>query len=124
MKMRTIKEEFKNIARNKMLLITVLASCLIPFLYTFFFLKSVWDPYGETQNLPIAVVNQDQATTYNKKKLNLGKSLTKQLKKNTAMKWEFVSASKAKTGLKHQKYYMIITIPKNFSKSVTTVLNH
>ena len=54
-----IKQEFKNIYHNKVLLVSTLVICVIPFLYSIFFLKSVWDPYGNTQDLPVAVVNKD-----------------------------------------------------------------
>ena len=67
-----IKDEFKFIGKNKLILVSVLVIILIPFLYSIFFLKSVWDPYGDTQNLPVAVVNLDQPVTYQGKKLNVG----------------------------------------------------
>ena len=46
-----------------------------------------------------------------------------QLKENGDLDWHFVSAEKAQYGLSHKKYYMVITIPENFSKNATTVLN-
>lgn len=45
---------------------------LIPFLYAIFFLTSVWDPYGDTKELPVAVVNQDQAVKYQGKRFAWG----------------------------------------------------
>ncbi|ETA73666.1 hypothetical protein LEQ_1104 [Ligilactobacillus equi DPC 6820] len=96
---------------------------IIPFLYSFFFLKSVWDPYASTGSLPVAVVNQDQAVTYRGKEFAVGQQLVKKLKKNDQMGWHFVTKEKADYGLSHKKYYMVITIPKNFSKNATTVLN-
>ncbi|GAC45476.1 integral membrane protein [Pediococcus acidilactici NGRI 0510Q] len=55
-----VRKEWKFIRNNKLILISVLAIIFIPFLYSIFFLKSVWDPYGDTKNLPVAVVNLDQ----------------------------------------------------------------
>lgn len=54
-----IKGEFRHIIHNRLLLLSVTVICFIPFLYSIFFLKSVWDPYGSTRNLPVAVVNKD-----------------------------------------------------------------
>lgn len=51
-----IKAEFRHIRRNHLLLLSSIVICFIPFLYSIFFLKSVWDPYGSTQDLPVAVV--------------------------------------------------------------------
>lgn len=118
-----IKEEFKNILQHKILIATIIGIMFIPFLYSVFFLKSVWDPYGNTQYLPVAVVNEDKTVYYQGKKFAVGSELVKELKKNNDLDWHFVSAKKAQYGLSHKKYYMVLTIPKNFSKNATTVLD-
>ena len=121
--MKMVQNEFKFIAKNKIILISLIAIMIIPFLYSIFFLKSVWDPYGSTGNLPVAVVNNDVPTTYEGQKLNAGKDLVKELKKNDQIGWRFVSAKKAKQGLKDKEYYTVITLPKNFSANAATVLD-
>ncbi|GET16934.1 membrane protein [Ligilactobacillus agilis] len=121
--MRMIIEEFKNLKRHKILIATILGIMSLPFLYSLFFLKSVWDPYGSTSYLPVAVVNKDQATYYQGKKFQVGHDLVSKLKDNDDLEWHFVSEKEANDGLSHKKYYMVITIPKNFSKNATTVLN-
>ena len=118
-----IKQEFKNIYHNKILLISTLVICIIPFLYSIFFLKSVWDPYGNTQDLPVAVVNKDDPVVYQGRKMDVGDQTIKNLKTNHALKWEFVSAKKAQEGLKDRKYYTVVTIPKDFSKNAATVMD-
>ena len=118
-----IIEEFKNLKRHKILIATILGIMSLPFLYSLFFLKSVWDPYGNTSYLPVAVVNKDQATYYKGKKFQVGHDLVSKLKDNDDLEWHFVSEKEANEGLSHKKYYMVITIPKNFSKNATTVLN-
>ncbi|WP_245155332.1 YhgE/Pip domain-containing protein [Levilactobacillus yiduensis] len=118
-----IKGEWNYIRHNRLILISVLAIMFIPFLYSIFFLKSVWDPYGETGSLPVAVVNQDKPVTYQGQKLNVGDQTVTNLKKNHQLGWKFVSAKTAADGLKHHKYYTIITIPKNFSANAATALD-
>ena len=118
-----IKDEFKFIGKNKLILVSVLVIILIPFLYSIFFLKSVWDPYGDTQNLPVAVVNLDQPVTYQGKKLNVGKQTVNKLKNNTKLGWHFVSKAQADKGMKANKYYTVITLPKDFSKNAATILD-
>ena len=46
---------------NKKLLKTVIfiAVLLIPVIYSFFYLKSYWDPYGNLEDLQVAIVNKD-----------------------------------------------------------------
>lgn len=121
--MKMIKAEFENIAKHKILTATICAMMIIPFLYSVFFLKSVWDPYGNTGHLPVAVVNKDQSVKFQSKNFAVGDQLVDQLKENGDLDWHFVSAEKARYGLSHKKYYMVITIPENFSKNATTVLN-
>lgn len=121
--MKMVKAEFENIAKHKILTATICAMMIIPFLYSVFFLKSVWDPYGNTGHLPVAVVNKDQSVKFQSKNFAVGDQLVDQLKENDDLDWHFVSAKKARYGLSHKKYYMVITIPENFSKNATTVLN-
>ncbi|MEK1358291.1 YhgE/Pip domain-containing protein [Limosilactobacillus fermentum] len=118
-----IKAEFRHIRRNRLLLLSVIVICFIPFLYSIFFLKSVWDPYGSTQNLPVAVVNEDRAVKYQGQTLKVGAQLVQELRKNKQLKWEIVSKQTAKEGLAHRKYYTVVTIPKDFSKNAATVLD-
>lgn len=118
-----IKAEFKNILHNRLLLISTVVICIIPFLYSIFFLKSVWDPYGSTENLPVAVVNKDVPVEYRGQTMDIGHRMVKELKKNKQLKWEIVSPEKAHYGLTHRKYYTVVTIPKDFSKDATTVLD-
>ena len=118
-----IKAEFKNILHNRLLLISTTVICIIPFLYSIFFLKSVWDPYGSTENLPVAVVNKDVPVEYRGQRMDIGHRMVKELKKNKQLKWEIVSPEKAHYGLTHRKYYTVVTIPKDFSKNATTVLD-
>ncbi|MGY5340672.1 YhgE/Pip domain-containing protein, partial [Levilactobacillus spicheri] len=118
-----VKGEWSYIRHNRLILISVLAIMFIPFLYSIFFLRSVWDPYGETGELPVAVVNQDQPVTYQGQKLNVGSQTITNLKKNDQLGWHFVSKDEAAQGLKDRKYYTVITIPKNFSKNAATALD-
>ena len=67
--MKMIKAEFENIAKHKILTATICAMMIIPFLYSVFFLKSVWDPYGNTGHLPVAVVNKDQSVKFQSSKI-------------------------------------------------------
>ena len=74
-----IKEEIKSLFHNKLLLVVLAAIILIPSIYAGLFLSSMWDPYGDLEYLPVAVVNKDIPVTYNEKELSIGKELTKEL---------------------------------------------
>lgn len=118
-----IKAEWKNIAKSTWLKIVLCAIMIIPMIYACVFLGSMWDPYGQTDQLPVAVVNKDKEVEYNGSTMDIGKQLSDKLAKNDSMDFNIVSFSKAQKGLKDGKYYMIITIPENFSKNATTLLD-
>ena len=118
-----IKAEWKNIAKSTWLKIVLCAIMIIPMIYACVFLGSMWDPYGKTDQLPVAVVNKDKEVEYNGSTMDIGKQLSDKLAKNDSMDFNIVSSSKAQKGLKDGKYYMVITIPENFSKNATTLLD-
>lgn len=118
-----IKAEWKNIAKSTWLKIVLCAIMIIPMIYACVFLGSMWDPYGQTDQLPVAVVNNDKEVEYNDSTMDIGKQLSDKIAKNDSMDFNIVSSSKAQKGLKDGKYYMIITIPENFSKNATTLLD-
>ena len=62
-----IKNEWKNLLKNKMLVVVVMAIIIIQVIYAGLFLKSMWDPYGNLDNLPVAVVNKDKAVNMREK---------------------------------------------------------
>ena len=118
-----IKQEWKNILKNHWIQIVLVALILIPSIYTVVFLGSMWDPYGNSGDLPVAVVNKDKAVEYNDKKLDVGDQLVDKLKDNDSLDFHFVNSKEANKGLKDGDYYMVITIPSNFSKNATTLLD-
>lgn len=118
-----IKAEWKNIAKSTWLKIVLCAIMIIPMIYACVFLGSMWDPYGQTDQLPVAVVNKDKEVKYNGSTMDIGKQLSDKLSKNDSMDFNIVSSTKAQKGLKDGNYYMVITIPENFSKNATTLLD-
>jgi len=116
-------DDIKDIFTNFALLIVVLALCILPSLYAWFNIYASWDPYGNTGNIPIAVVNKDKGTTLSDKNINVGDQVVKKLKDNDALGWEFVNSDYAKKGLENGKYYATIEIPSSFSEDLASILS-
>ena len=106
---------------NKILLAVTIAVIIIPAIYTTLFLGSMWDPYGNAGQLPTAVVNHDRPVVFEGKTLNLGKDLMEELKGNNSLDFCFPSDEDAEEGLRNGRYYMVITIPENFSESAASL---
>ena len=103
--------------------IAMAAIVLIPTIYTTLFLGSMWDPYGNVDQLPVAVVNNDKSVDYEGKTLAVGDELVDKLKENDQLDFHFVSADKAEKGIADGTYYMVITIPSDFSENASTLMD-
>ncbi|SFC80166.1 putative membrane protein [Bacillus sp. OV322] len=118
---KSVKGEYRNIYKTPKLLIAVIAILFIPFLYGGTFLWAFWNPYGNVDKLPVAIVNLDKGADYNNKKLTVGKDLAEKLKEKKTFDFHFITEKEANRGLQNQKYYMKIEIPEDFSKNATTL---
>lgn len=115
-------EELKALIKSPKLWVTMIGVALIPALYNLSFLGSMWDPYGNVDDLPVAVVNQDKSSTLNDQTLSIGDDMVDSMSKNKALDYHFVSAEKAEEGLANGDYYMVITLPKNLSEKAASLL--
>ena len=120
-KNKMLQAEWKHLFDNKILLISMAVISFIPILYSGFFLGSIWDPYGQTKNLPVAFVNEDKGASLNGKSLNVGESVEKKLKDNHDLGWEFVSKQQADEGVNSGHFYAVVTIPHDFSQKAASI---
>ena len=120
-KNKMLQAEWRHLFNNKILLISMAVISFIPILYSGFFLGSIWDPYGQTKNLPVAFVNEDKGASLNGKALNIGESVEKKLKDNHDLSWEFVSKQQADEGVNNGHFYAVVTIPSDFSQKAASI---
>lgn len=120
-KNKMLQAEWRHLFNNKILLISMAVISFIPILYSGFFLGSIWDPYGQTKNLPVAFVNEDKGASLNGKSLNVGESVEKKLKDNHDLGWEFVSKQQADEGVNSGHFYAVVTIPSDFSQKAASI---
>jgi putative membrane protein len=98
----------------------VIAIVLVPLLYGALYLWAFWDPYGKLDRLPIALVNLDRPATADGETVNAGSDLAAKLLEDGAVDWSLVSAEEAAAGLHDQRYYLSLTIPRDFSASLAS----
>lgn len=101
----------------------LVASCVIPGLYSWLNVAANFDPYSLTGNVPIAVANNDRGTSVNDQTMNIGDQTVESLKKNHDLGWRFVDEHEAIAGVESSKYYAAIVIPKDFSANFTSALS-
>lgn len=116
-----LHKDCQEVLKNRLITIIVVALMIFPSLYAWFNIEAFWDPYGNTKNLSVAIVNQDKDYEFKNQKLNFGNDIVKNLKENRSLDWNFVNSKTAMEGLNTGRYYAILTIPKDFTKSLMSV---
>ena len=113
------------ILKNPIAIIVTIGVCIIPSLYAWFNIAANWDPYKNTQTMPVAVVSEDiGAEVGNQGYLNAGSMVTDKLKDNTQLQWTFVSSKEeALEGVSAGTYYAAIILPKDFTSDLASVLS-
>ena len=106
----------KSTIKKIMPIVIFLVVLLIPVIYSFFYLKSYWDPYGDLTGLQIAIVNLDEGENGE----NQGKEFVKTLKDDGTFKICDVTLTQANEGMQNGEYYATITIPSNFTKCLNS----
>ena len=121
----TMFKEWKAIFKKPTFIIVMIGISLIPALYNIIFLSSMWDPYGQLSDLPVAVVNNDKEASYNGNSMSIGKDMVSNLKENKTLDFHFVDEEEGKKGLENGDYYMVVTLPSDLSEKAASILtNH
>lgn len=93
---------------------------LVPVIYGSIYLAANWDPYGRLQDLPVAVVNEDQPVTYNKQQVHAGQDFTDNVVAGQDFDWHVTDATEAEEGLREGRYYLTVHVPKDFSANLVS----
>lgn len=117
--------DLKRCTSNIIGIIVLMGLAIVPTLYAWFNIAASWEPYGNTGNLKVAVVNDD--TGYQGDLLptsvNLGDAVVSQLRENDSFDWQFVTGDEAVEGVESGEYYAALVIPENFSSRIMTVFS-
>lgn len=115
--------DIKNIVSNPAALLIAIGLCILPSLYAWINIKACWNPYANTGNIPVAIVNEDEGTEINGKSVNIGNEIVHELKKNKSINWVFVDSWQGNYGLNNGTYYSLIDIPSNFSTGMVSLVS-
>lgn len=118
---KIFKRDLFKIKKNYAAIVIVIGLCIIPSLYAWINILACWDPYANTGNLPVAVVNKDEGAVINSKEINVGEQVIENLKENKSIKWEIIDEWQANNALNQGTYYAIIEIPQNFSNGLVSL---
>lgn len=104
--------------RGPLPVIALIFVALVPLLYGAIYLSANWDPYGNLDRLPVAVVNEDRPVDYNGETIAAGRDFTDGLVEDNNFGWHVVDRAEAQRGLREGDYYLTVFVPADFSESL------
>lgn len=136
-------DDVKHLLKNPVAIIVTLGLIILPSLYAWFNILANWDPYGNTNNLKIAVANNDAGISIAEAVpdyyslpnvdelaldpettiMNIGDTFVENLHNNDQINWTFVAYEEALAGVEDGEYYAAIVVPENFSSDFFSFLN-
>ena len=111
--------EFRRFRTPLQRIALVFAVC-VPLLYGALYLWSNWDPYGQLNKIPVAVVNQDRPVTAQGQQVDAGELFVGELRKDPIFDWRFVDRDEAARGVSDGRYYFTISVPADFSAKLAS----
>src|SRR5690625_3280933 len=120
--MKTLRLATSEIARHSRPLnrLAVIFLLIVPTLYGALYLWSNWDPYGDLDQVPVAVVNEDEPVTVDGTDIAAGEELVDKMLQEPMFGWQVTDAKDAADGLEDGRYYITITIPDDFSANLAS----
>ena len=111
---------FKGVPRLALLFVL-----LLPLLYGVIYLGANWNLYDNIDEIKVAVVNNDKPTKFEGMEIDGGGQFVEALRDRPVFDWQFLdSEEEAREGLREGEYYMVITVPENFSSNLVSAGNY
>ncbi len=121
--LRVFARDVKRIARTPAAWLVALFLIVLPSLYTWFNVAGFWNPYENTGNLRICVVNEDGGAHDDVLgDLELGSQIVDQLKGDHQLGWDFTDRDQAMQAVEAGEAYAAFVIPRDFSEDMATIL--
>src|SRR5699024_9445106 len=117
------KTDMKDIGTKWVAAILIGGLILLPSRYAWVNIKAMWDPYSQTDQIPVGIVNEDTGSMVRDKEIHAGDELVDNLKENNDMDWKFVDREEAMDKVEYGDYFAVIVIPEDFSESLSTVID-
>lgn len=112
--------ELRRFGRGRLPRIAVVAIVLVPLLYGALYLWAFWDPTGNLDKLPVALVNADTGAVRDGEQLNAGDEVVTKLLESDDLDWQVTNAQDASSGVLDGRYYFAVTVPADFSADLVS----
>lgn len=115
--------DLRRLCKTPRVWVIILGVMITPALYSWFNIPGFWDPYENTGNIRVAVVNEDKgASSTVTGAINVGNQVVEQLRKNHELGWQFMDVDTADRELKRGNVFASIIIPSSFSQDMVNLI--
>ena len=120
--LRVLKRDVLRLLKVPPALVVVLALLILPSVYTWYNVVGFWNPYDNTGNLRVCVVNEDAGGSSELTgELRIGDMIVDELHQNTQLDWAFVDHDTAMDELAAGKSYAAFVIPHDFTERLLSL---
>ncbi|MUL67812.1 hypothetical protein BOO86_25290 [Mycobacterium sp. CBMA 234] len=112
--------EIRRFGRSRMTRAAIVVLMLLPLVYGALYLWAFWDPFGQVNKMPVALVNADRGAVVSGIHVNAGDEIARSLTADHSLDWHVVSDKEARDGVQHGKYYFMLELPENFSEAIAS----
>jgi putative membrane protein len=118
--LRLARSELKRMTYGLLPKLTILALTMVPLLYGAVYLYANWDPYGNMDRIPAALVVEDTgADAPDGTHLAAGENVAENLVDGHLFDWHRLpSAAEAEDGVRKGTYSFALTLPRDFSANL------
>ena len=114
--------EIKRFGRSRMTRAAIVVLMLLPLVYGALYLWAFWNPFGQVNKMPVALVNDDRGAVVAGQQVNVGAEIAKSLTADDSLDWHVVDSEQARSGTEHGTYYFMLELPTDFSEAVASPL--
>ncbi|WP_166980073.1 YhgE/Pip domain-containing protein [Paramicrobacterium fandaimingii] len=115
-----LRAEFARLTATTMAKLALLALMVVPLLYGGLYLWANQDPYDNLDQVPVALVVDDEGTMSDGEYTNYGDEVAESLLDDGTFSWSRVSRSSAEHGVASGDFDFSVTIPAAFSESLVS----
>lgn len=105
--------DMKQIATNWVAAVLVGGLLLLPSLYAWVNIEASIDPYANTRNIKVGIVNEDKGAKIQGHAFNAGKEIVRVLRNNHDLGWKFVGKQEGMKNVRYGDYFATIVIPSD-----------
>ena len=119
---RVFKRDIVRLLKVPPAMVVVLVLLILPSVYTWYNVVGFWNPYDNTGNVRVCVVNEDAGSSSELTgELHVGDMIVDALHENSQLGWDFTDRETAMEELDAGRAYAVFVIPSGFTADLLTL---